>query len=245
MESTTKDTVKKSTDEIASFNLPWSTKTLLMWLFGFVCFGLFIALLISVFYIVGKETGLWDIKQDELAILINSHGMALYICGLIAFLFFKTRSLNISVVSVWNYSDLSFANTVWPMYLGVVVAYIWTRIVFASGSWIPEYSPSTFVIYIITATILGPSFEEFYFRGLLYRRLRKRFTPERAIIFSSLIFSFYHIDYWFSFQNLAFVFVSGILFAYLFERTKSLTSSFFFHSSLNLSHNIILQSTYW
>lgn len=80
--------------------------------------------------------------------------------------------------------------------------------------------------------ILAPIFEELYFRGCLYRALRARFSSHinMAIITSSFVFSLLH-GY---FPLFVYVFLIGIVLAYLYEKRRSLVAPLTFHMVNNL-----------
>lgn len=79
--------------------------------------------------------------------------------------------------------------------------------------------------------ILAPFFEEFYFRGCLYRALRARYTQGLAIIVSSFVFSLLH-GYFFLF---IYVFFIGIILAYIYDKRRSLIVPLTFHMLNNLA----------
>jgi len=83
--------------------------------------------------------------------------------------------------------------------------------------WIPFFSE----------VILGPVIEEIVFRGFLYGPNRKKIGPAIAIIATSIIFALMHES---GYVN---HFVSGLLYAYLYERTQSLLPSILFHGLEN------------
>ena len=232
------DTVKKELNfkNDYPFCVPWSIKTLIIWLVGFLCFGAFMGLLIGLLYIF------IPLDKSGVVYLTNVYGLVIYLCGLIVFIYSRLKKSEISINAIWGNKKITFSRSVLPFYIGVVVAYCWTFLILESKSWIPTYDMTTLIIYMISVTVLGPVIEEVYFRGLLYVKLKEYFTREKAIILSALIFSSYHIDYWFNIRDLIFVFINGILAAYFFEYTKSLTASLIFHSSANFTHNLILQA---
>lgn len=78
--------------------------------------------------------------------------------------------------------------------------------------------------------ILAPFFEEIFFRGCLYRTLRMSMTKYPSIILSSVIFSILH-GYFIGF---IYVFLVGIMLAYIYEKRRSLVAPLAFHMMNNL-----------
>jgi len=86
-----------------------------------------------------------------------------------------------------------------------------------------------FIVAVFLIVILWPVGEEMLFRGIAYNALRRR-GKWRALIISSLIFAIAHFQVIHLIPNV----LAGFAFAYLFERTRSLTSVVVLHASLNL-----------
>jgi membrane protease YdiL (CAAX protease family) len=78
--------------------------------------------------------------------------------------------------------------------------------------------------------LLGPFLEELFFRGCLYRALRRRLNVLAAVLTSSFIFALMH-GYFFLFL---YVFFVGLSLAYLYEKTESLVAPLSFHMLNNL-----------
>jgi hypothetical protein len=49
------------------------------------------------------------------------------------------------------------------------------------------------IIKFIHGFFLGPIFEESFFRGILLRQFLKRYSPQKAILLSALLFAFSHL----------------------------------------------------
>ncbi len=85
-------------------------------------------------------------------------------------------------------------------------------------------------ISLIRATIIAPITEEIFFRGLILVFLLKKFSPFKAIIISSLLFSIAHLR----FDDFISLFFYGIVFALIFYKTGSLYMSIIAHFLTNL-----------
>jgi len=79
--------------------------------------------------------------------------------------------------------------------------------------------------------VLAPLFEELAFRGLLFGTLRRRFTWSTSALVSAGIFAVAH-----GYGILGFVSVlwSGLLWAWVYEKTGSLLPSIVAHAANNL-----------
>ncbi len=85
--------------------------------------------------------------------------------------------------------------------------------------------------------LLGPWIEELVFRGLIYGTLRKRFLWIPAALLSAALFSFVH-----GYGLLGFVSVlwSGVVYAWIYEKSGSLVPGFAVHALGNLLFSLNL-----
>lgn len=88
----------------------------------------------------------------------------------------------------------------------------------------------TILIAFISAAVISPVYEEIFYRGFLYRWLRTRFGMMGAIFLSSLIFTIIHIP---TYNAMPVNFLSGIVFAWAYERTNSIWPSVIIHGLTN------------
>ena len=82
--------------------------------------------------------------------------------------------------------------------------------------------------------ILGPLCEEIFHRGFFYPVLRKGCGVIWAILISATVFSLLHFDYNYGFFAFLSYFLYGVVFAYLYERYKTLLPSIAAHFTVNL-----------
>jgi membrane protease YdiL (CAAX protease family) len=87
------------------------------------------------------------------------------------------------------------------------------------------------VVNGVNAVVWAPLFEEIGFRGLLYVTLRSRLRPLHAAVISSGVFSLLHL---YSISGFLSVFWSGLVWAYAFERFRSLMPAVMTHAIGNL-----------
>ncbi|MES5949289.1 CPBP family intramembrane glutamic endopeptidase [Bacillus toyonensis] len=88
----------------------------------------------------------------------------------------------------------------------------------------------TVLIAFISAAVISPIYEEIFYRGFLYRWLRTRFGMMWAIFLSSLIFTIIHIP---TYNAMPVNFLSGIVFAWAYERTNSIWPPVIIHGLTN------------
>lgn len=88
----------------------------------------------------------------------------------------------------------------------------------------------TYIVVLISISILSPISEEIYFRGFTYTILRKRWGMTVGLVVSSLLFSATHLSLWYAFQ----IFIIGAGLAFLYERTSSLIPVIAAHGTINL-----------
>ena len=84
---------------------------------------------------------------------------------------------------------------------------------------------------ILSAVVAAPFFEEAVFRGLLFATFRRRFGLVVSALASALIFAVAHGYGW---VGLLSVLWSGALWAWSYERTKSLVPGMLAHAAVNL-----------
>jgi membrane protease YdiL (CAAX protease family) len=91
--------------------------------------------------------------------------------------------------------------------------------------------------FLALGVLVAPVFEEFIFRGILYRGLRRSLQARRALLASALVFALVH-----PVVAALPVFVMALLAAAAYERTGWLATPIVAHMSYNA---IVLGSTYW
>lgn len=100
-------------------------------------------------------------------------------------------------------------------------------------------STLNFIIAFISAAIISPIYEEIFYRGFLYRWLRTKYGIASGILISSFIFMIVHIP---TYNTLPYNFLSGIIFAWTYERTSSIYPAMMIHGLFN-GLSIILTAT--
>jgi membrane protease YdiL (CAAX protease family) len=87
-------------------------------------------------------------------------------------------------------------------------------------------SPAAVAVTLLGSVVFAPVFEELIFRGLLYGTLRARLAWPAAALGSALVFALAH---GYGAAGFLSVFLSGVLWAWVYERTGSLLPSMAAH----------------
>lgn len=88
----------------------------------------------------------------------------------------------------------------------------------------------TIIIGIVSAGIVSPIYEEIFYRGFIYRWLRTRIPMKWAIVISALIFTLAHFP---TMNAMPVNFISGVVFAWTYERTGSVVPGMIVHGVFN------------
>ncbi|WP_407407394.1 CPBP family intramembrane glutamic endopeptidase [Peribacillus sp.] len=91
-------------------------------------------------------------------------------------------------------------------------------------------TPIHFVLGFVSAAIISPIYEEILYRGFLYRWLRSKYGLKAGLFLSSFIFMIVHIP---NYNVLPVTFISGLLFAWTYEKTKSVVPGMIIHGTFN------------
>ena len=83
--------------------------------------------------------------------------------------------------------------------------------------------------YVLVLVIIAPILEEFIFRGIILKGLLTRYSPKFAIIVSALLFGLFH----FSSQQIWHAFLMGLLWGWIYYKTKSIGTVILLHCFSN------------
>lgn len=86
-----------------------------------------------------------------------------------------------------------------------------------------------YILFFINICILAPIYEELLFRGILLRRFTLRWSPQKSIIVSSIIFGIIHLNP----INVVFAFALGCVLGYAYLKTKNIVIPMLLHSFSN------------
>ncbi|MES5895831.1 MULTISPECIES: type II CAAX endopeptidase family protein [Bacillus cereus group] len=93
-----------------------------------------------------------------------------------------------------------------------------------------DKSVYSFCIAVIGAAVISPVYEEILYRGVFYTFFRERYGIWGGVLISSIIFTVVHIP---TYNTLPVNFLSGVAFAWLYEKTNSLLSAMVAHALFN------------
>jgi hypothetical protein len=100
--------------------------------------------------------------------------------------------------------------------------------------------PAEVVADVLDSCVFAPVVEELLFRGVLYGTLRLRLGPLPATATSAALFALAHGYGLIGFVS---VFVSGVLWALAYERTRSLLPGMLAHAASNVQATAIVLAT--
>lgn len=105
---------------------------------------------------------------------------------------------------------------------------------------------NNFIFVSLYIAFVNSFLEEFFFRGFSFLALKKHISKKVAYIFSSFIFAIYHSGMttgWFNpfilFLTLIGLFIAGLIFAWLNEKSENIYPSWFVHMFANFGINTV------
>lgn len=227
-------------DDVLQPQLPWSIKRVILWGISYIVIVIVVGWLFHLVIIHLNHFNQWDLTFRDLRHITQTYPVLVLIFAFLAFLKWQCKKVNLSIRTIWGaiYSVTQIRYIVFAFILGTTKSLLWAGKIVNFGN-PPQYS-STVIVYgqIIVGCLLGPFREELYFRGVLYRILRKRNDSVISNLISALIFAAFHI-LGTDFIGLLFIFLYGVVTAFLVERTDSLTASFVCHAIGNLVATVV------
>lgn len=104
-----------------------------------------------------------------------------------------------------------------------------------------QSSRADLMLLFFFAVVVAPIFEEAFFRGFIFRKLRERFSTWGAAWLSGAIFAFAHLDP----GKFIPLMVLGYVFARIYETSQSLLTSILLHSAWNMGMMITMVSLFY
>lgn len=199
----------------------------------------------SRLYIINNRT---TVSQESLIKFINSNGLIIsLITGLIILalllLFIKKKVVppcefdKISLKTILYIAIFCFGTAV---IMGILVGLL--TLIFPSykeiSDLMQESHSSIFKLFIVI--VFAPTFEEIFFRGVIFGYLKKNYNIVLAIILQALIFGILHGNI---VQGI-YAFLLGVILALIYYYTNSLYSSIVFHLVFNLLGGVIIPMLY-
>ncbi len=94
-------------------------------------------------------------------------------------------------------------------------------------------------IDILYGILLVPAFEEIFFRGIIYNKLKEVFSIKLAIFISAVLFAFVHIQGYGFKVDIIGIFFAGLMLAHCYEKTKTLITPIVLHCISNICTRFI------
>ncbi len=125
--------------------------------------------------------------------------------------------------------------------LGMIIAYFSQGIAGAIEMYVLDIQPGSEntevivglleknIIFLLLPAILGPIIEELVFRKVIFGALRKRMNLHLATVIGALIFALAHFD----FAHTLIYFVMGLVFTFLYVKTKRIIVPILAHMGIN------------
>lgn len=158
------------------------------------------------------------------------------------------------VIYMWNMGYISKDKQTWSAVSGryiflSLLIYVATLVLIdfmaTQLDWLPNLMESEFeglqasIIGILCIAVVGPVFEELFFRGAITRQLLSAYSPGKAIFISALVFGVIHLN---PIQVFT-AFFLGLLLGWMYYKTASLVPCILLHV-LNNSLSVYLSLTY-
>lgn len=97
-------------------------------------------------------------------------------------------------------------------------------------NYLAEYMEHPDIFSFLSIVIAAPILEEIFFRGIILEGFLRNYPPQKAIIWSSIIFGLVHLDPW---QG-ASAAIAGMIIGWIYWKTNSLVPGIIIHFSNNL-----------
>lgn len=171
----------------------------------------------------------------------TSIGLALAVVFMTVLYFVAIRPRAISLETLglrrisWKDSNIILLWTVVLIILSIIIVVVQTYVGIGVSNTKTEslqrdLSLISILIAFGSAAIVSPIYEEIFYRGFLYRFFQERFGVGIGMIVSAGIFTLAHLP---TTNTLLVNFASGLVFAWVYERTNSIYSSMVIHGTFN------------
>lgn len=194
------------------------------------------------------RTGVIEILSEVLEYSVEMMGIAAF-CSIPIFLYMMKRDRlreGTEMLRVNQKAPVSkyilIAGLCIPFALGLNNLMIMLNIAAYSSAYqeaVEVFYGARLIVQIVTLGILTPIAEELIFRGLIYNRMKLVMkSPKGAIIFSGLLFGFYHGNL----VQTIYGCLCGFLLAYLYEKYGSIKAPVLGHICMNMVSLILTEA---
>lgn len=165
--------------------------------------------------------------------------LAVVFMTVLYFVAIRPQALSIETLGLrrisWKDSNIILLWTVLLIVLSIIIVVVQTYFGIGTSNIKTEslqndLSLISILIAFGSAAIVSPIYEEIFYRGFLYRFFEQRFGVWIGMLVSAGIFTLAHLP---TTNTLLVNFVSGLVFAWVYERTNSIYSSMVIHGTFN------------
>lgn len=117
--------------------------------------------------------------------------------------------------------------------IGILQSLVFTLFSIQDSTWAETQEilvSMPFILQIIATVVLAPIVEEIMFRGMIMNRLMSRFPKWVAVVVSAVAFGVFHLN----FTQGIFATLTGLVFGFLYLKTRSILLCIFAHAANNL-----------
>lgn len=115
--------------------------------------------------------------------------------------------------------------------LGISMAIFLNMLIFKMIPPIPATLSLSLPLNILNSGLIGPIYEEVLFRHILYNRLQKFNSPQKALLLTTVAFSLIHL----SPIKIVYAFLLGLILNIIYQKDKNILSPILIHSSANIT----------
>ncbi len=214
---------------------------------------LFLGLSLAALAMIGVFVGLWSARtglHKPSGTLLLSLQLVLYVMFYVAGRLIFTLRYEKPLVTSLGWRRALF-NPIVMGAVGIGLAFLVSFI--ASALHTPKIStpidqlvdsPLSFILFTLTAVIIAPFFEEFFFRGLLQPLFSRTFGLVAGIGLTAALFGAAHgYEYAWAWQYILAIFLAGVVFGVARARTKSIIPPIIMHCCYNAVFLIAFAAT--
>ena len=231
----------------------WSIKNwvffwLVSWIWSAICF-----LIITIIITFLNNVFAWNLLLIDMAIVVQIlHQIILWI-SISILLTIILRKMETTFKAIWGTHYWKINDVLLGIFMGftmLLTYYVISKTIIGHIRISPEIINAKLRIFLVIDLMLSASLvviiEEIGFRGIIYRLLRNKYSNLYSIFLSSCIFTCFHLDHLLvNYLLLFYVFIFGLVSAWLLHRTCSLTASVICHFISNTVFYIIEYSAYF
>lgn len=199
----------------------------------FLIIGAFLEILFSIFEV--PDTITWNFLSDFL-----SAAIWLYLLRRVISILFNQKIIDYFKIDFSILKGFTMAILLIALVLGI------SYVTYPLASQLPTFEifdkirqeifqkPKTaleFILLVLSISIMPAFVEEIFFRGVLYKNIRKKYDVLVSVIIVTVVFYLFHLDP----QMIIFLVTANIALCLSYEYTKSLEVPFVVHLGINFS----------